>query len=58
MIVSICGIPHKVVECEDNSYGRPCVRALNKMCREKGLTIDYSNRDFEQIWLGGLNETY
>lgn len=36
--------------CEDNSYGRPCVRALNAMCREKGIRIDYSNRNFEEIW--------
>lgn len=36
--------------CEDNSYGRPCVRALNAMCRDKGIRIDYSNRNFEEIW--------
>jgi len=36
--------------CEDNSYGRPCVRALNAMCRDKGISIDYSNRNFEEIW--------
>lgn len=31
-------------------HGRPCVRALNSMCREKGITIDYNNYNFEEIW--------
>lgn len=35
---------------EDNTYGRPCVRALNAMCREKGIKIDYKSTDFEAIW--------
>lgn len=38
--------------CEDNSYGRPCVRALNAMCREKGLLINYGSRNFEEVWRG------
>lgn len=38
--------------CADNSYGRPCVRALNLMLREKRLSIDYSNADFLQVWNG------
>ena len=38
--------------CADNSYGRPCVRALNLMLREKRLSIDYSNTDFLQVWNG------
>ena len=38
--------------CADNSYGRPCVRALNLMLREKQLSIDYSNADFLQVWNG------
>lgn len=38
--------------CEDNSYGHPCVRALNEMCREKRIKIDYSKRNFEDIWNG------
>ena len=42
--------------CEDNSYGRPCVRALNEMCREKGIAIDYDNRNYEDIWNGNLAE--
>lgn len=40
--------------CEDNSYGRPCVRALNEMCRTKGITIDYENRNYEDIWCGNF----
>lgn len=47
-----CGYGSMCEWCEDNSYGRPCVRALNAMCREKGLLIDYSNRDFEKVWNG------
>ena len=47
-----CGYGAMCDWCKDNSYGRPCVRALNAMCREKGITIDYSNRDFERIWKG------
>lgn len=34
--------------CKDNHYGKPCVRALNAMCREKRITIDYSKREFEK----------
>lgn len=45
-----CGYGSMCDWCDDNSYGRPCVRALNAMCREKGIRIDYSNRNFEEIW--------
>ena len=38
--------------CGDISVGRPCVRALNAMCREKGLLINYACRDFEKVWSG------
>ena len=34
--------------CTDNHIGRPCVRALNAMCREKRIEIDYSDRNFER----------
>lgn len=46
-----CGYGSMCDWCEDNSYGRPCVRALNKMCREKNLMINYANRDFTRVWL-------
>ena len=49
-----CGYGSMCDWCEDNSYGRPCVRALNAMIREKHLIIDYSKRNFESIWRGDL----
>ena len=49
-----CGWGSMCDYCEDNSYGRPCVRALNKMCREKKIVIDYDNRNYEDIWRGGF----
>ena len=47
-----CGYGSMCDWCEDNSYGRPCVRALNAMCREKNISIDYDDRDFEKVWCG------
>lgn len=49
-----CGYGVMCDYCEDNSYGRPCVRALNARCRARGLTVDYSIRNFEMIWNGRL----
>ena len=49
-----CGFGSMCDWCEDNTYGRPCVRALNKMCREKRLKIDYTDRDFERLWNEGV----
>ena len=45
-----CGYSIICDYCSDNSYGRPCVRALNEMCRERKITIDYTNKNFEEIW--------
>lgn len=45
-----CGYGSMCDWCKDNSYGRPCVRALNAMCREKGIMINYKEKDFEKIW--------
>lgn len=45
-----CGYGSMCDWCEDNSYGRPCVRALNSMCREKHITINYEDRDYAKIW--------
>jgi hypothetical protein len=50
----ICGWGAMCDWCYDNTYGKPCVRALNKMCREKRIAIDYSKRDFEKIWRGEI----
>ena len=47
-----CGYGAMCDYCEDNSYGRPCVRALNVWCREEYQTVDYTVRDFEKIWRG------
>ena len=49
-----CGYGAICDYCTDNSYGRPCVRALNTMYREKRLTIDYENTSFEDAWNGAL----
>lgn len=51
-----CGYGSMCDFCEDNSYGRPCVRALNAMCREKGITLNYDSENYETIWNGGLYE--
>ena len=48
-----CGYGSMCEWCEANDYGRPCVRALNAMCRENGIRIDYSERNFEKIWNEG-----
>ena len=47
-----CGYGSMCDYCEDNTYGRPCVRALNDMCRAKRITIDYGKRNYEDIWKG------
>lgn len=48
----VCGYGSMCDYCEDNTYGRPCVRALNEMCRDKRITINYTERNFEEIWSG------
>lgn len=45
-----CGYGSMCDWCDDNTCGRPCVRALNKMCREKRITIDYTDKDFSKVW--------
>ena len=51
-----CGYGSMCDWCTDNSYGRPCVRALNAMCREKRIKIDYTTRDFKSVWRGADDE--
>jgi hypothetical protein len=47
-----CGFGSMCDYCEDNSYGRPCVRSLNAMIREKRLKIDYEKTGYEEVWEG------
>lgn len=47
-----CGYGSMCDYCEDNSYGRPCVRALNAMLRETSERVDYENASFEDVWRG------
>lgn len=49
-----CGFGSMCDWCDDPGNGRPCVRALNAMCREKHLTINYKQRDFETLWNRGV----
>lgn len=42
-----CGSGYICSFCYDNSYGKPCVRALNAMCRELFLPLDYTNKSDE-----------
>lgn len=49
-----CGYGSMCDYCEDNSYGRPCVRALNEMLRERQITLDYKNITFEEVWDGNF----
>ena len=51
-----CGYGAICDYCKDNSFGRPCVRALNAMCREKFVAVNYkdkSNEYFEKLFDGG-----
>lgn len=47
-----CGFGAICDYCEDNTYGRPCVRALNKRLRTKRKAIDYEKTTFEQAFDG------
>lgn len=48
----VCGYGSMCDYCEDNTYGRPCIRALNAMCRDSRISIDYTKRNYEDIWNG------
>ena len=48
-----CGTGTLCDYCEDNSYGRPCVRAFNAVCRDKRAVADYTDYDFEKWWYWG-----
>ena len=47
-----CGYGSMCDYCEDNSYGRPCIRALNELFRKKNIKIDYEKLSFEDAWNG------
>lgn len=47
-----CGYGSMCDYCEDNTYGRPCVRALNEMLRDTNIKLDYKNITFEEVWNG------
>lgn len=45
-----CGYSNICDYCTDNTKGRPCVRALNEMCRDKNIKLDYTKNDYKEIW--------
>jgi hypothetical protein len=47
-----CGYGSMCDYCKDMGYGRPCVRALNEMCRTEGIKLDYSKDNFVEVWNG------
>lgn len=52
----VCGYGSMCDYCTDNTYGRPCVRALNAYLKENDLTIDYKNAEFTDVWSGNYFE--
>ena len=55
--LGICGFGSICDFCVDNTYGRPCVRALNAMCREKRIAIDYEKTSYKDAWFGMVGAT-
>lgn len=47
-----CGYGSMCDYCKNIDKGRPCLIALNSMCRAEHISIDYENRNFEDIWNG------
>ena len=47
-----CGYSSMCDYCEDNTKGRPCVRALNEYLRNMDKKIDYEKLSFEDAWDG------
>ncbi len=45
-----CGYSNICDYCVDNTKGRPCVRALNQMCRDRNIKLDYTKNDYTEIW--------
>lgn len=51
-----CGYGSMCDYCEDNTYGRPCVRALNEMLRDRNIVLDYKIITFEEVWNGEFEQ--
>lgn len=47
-----CGYGYICDYCNDNSYGRPCVRALNSLLKEKQISLNYDSACFDDVWTG------
>ena len=47
-----CGYGSMCDYCSDNTYGRPCVRALNEYLHFAKIKIDYEKLSFEDAWNG------
>ena len=47
-----CGYGSMCDYCSENDKGRPCVRALNEMCRDRNIKIDYENVSCSDVWGG------
>lgn len=45
-----CGYSDICDYCADNTKGRPCVRALNEMCRDRNIKLDYTKKNYTEIW--------
>lgn len=45
-----CGYMNFCDYCEDNSYGRPCVRAFGEWACENNIEVDYTDFDFTR-WI-------
>ena len=45
-----CGYGDLCDFCEDNNFGRSCIRAFNKMCRELRIAPDYTDFDPSTWW--------
>lgn len=44
-----CGYSNICDFCKDNDKGRPCVRALNALCRKRKIKLDYTQKNYEEI---------
>lgn len=51
-----CGRSEICKYCLGDITLKPCAKALNKMCKRKEITIDYTNTNYEEIWESGRNE--